>query len=49
MSEFYCLDIEFPDVDFNKYSYQHKTEINPNRSRLSDSINDDEKGNKGEN
>lgn len=27
MSEFHCLDIEFPDIDFNPYCIKNKTEI----------------------
>jgi len=27
MSEFHCLDIEFPDVDFSPYYIKSKTEI----------------------
>ena len=28
MSEFHCLDIEFPNVDFNSYYIKSKTEVN---------------------
>ena len=27
MSEFHCLEIEFPDVDFNQYYIKAKTEV----------------------
>lgn len=27
MSDFHCLDIEFPNVDFSKYGYPHSTKI----------------------
>lgn len=41
MSEFHCLEIEFPDVDFNSYYIEGKTEVNKvHHAHLSTSENE---------